>query len=179
MLRELLSFALPLIAGPVATVLVFGIVDLLRGLNNPMVNPEAAIELALVLPAYTALACIASLRISLRAKQTVQAVMLSVGLLILVGAVQSLIVQYALVSNFDLAAALFGPFSPYTSVTTLVDLPGLFTTFPEYAVESVRTRLHAFVGSFLAAALYFLILYRNYTGLVREFDMTLRKQSGA
>jgi hypothetical protein len=104
--------------------------------------------------------------------------MTAVAVLIVIGGLSSLLVYYALVYHFDLGAALFGPFSPYTMALALLDLPGLFEAAGSYASEEGQARLNALIGSAAAGALYFVIVYSLYNTMVRAFDMTIRKQTG-
>jgi ABC-type transport system involved in multi-copper enzyme maturation permease subunit len=178
-LRGLVSFAVPMLAVPVGTVLVFALVDLIRGQADVVVNVEAALYLGLLMTLFVALACVLSMRISLRSRQTVQAVMVSAGVLILGYALLSMLVNFTVVATLDEGGAFFGPISPYTAVITLVDAPGLFeNNVRDYLAAAATVRLNALGGTLLAVAAYAGLVYFHYTSMVREFDMTLRKQTG-
>ena len=57
-LRGLVSFALPLIVGPGAVLLVFGIYGMLSSNTQPAIWIESAIEVAALMVIYTAVACV-------------------------------------------------------------------------------------------------------------------------
>ncbi len=177
-LRGLVTFAMPLLAGPVIALLVFGIYGIVREDSPPAVWIETSVEIAVLLVVYTAAACVLGLYVSLNATKNVTAVMYSVGLMILGCGITSMLV-YAFVTNSGAEfGAFLAPFAPFTSIKFLVDPVELFTSRSEFVTGAVATRFAAVIGSVIAAGLYIVIIWRFYTSLVRNFDMTLRKQSG-
>jgi hypothetical protein len=74
--------------------------------------------------------------------------------------------------------AFIAPFAPFTSIMFLVHPSDLFDTAKEFRDGAAAARFAAVIGSALAAGLYTLIVWRFYGGLVRNFDMVMRKQSG-
>jgi ABC-type transport system involved in multi-copper enzyme maturation permease subunit len=177
-LRGLVSFALPLLAGPVLVLLLFGVHGIYRGASPPVVWIEVAAELAALLVIYTAVACVIALWISLTSRKNVTAVMYSVGLMILLCGVASLIF-FPLINHLGGEGGVFlAPFTPFTSIKFLIHPAPLFGTAGEFARGAVAARIAAMIGGVIAATLYTVIVWRVYTGIVRNFDMTLRKQSG-
>ncbi|MGB2987335.1 MAG: ABC transporter permease subunit [Phycisphaerae bacterium] len=177
-LRGLVSFAIPLLAGPVAVLLLFGLYGLKQADSPPAVWIETAFEAAALLVIYTALACVVGLRISLTSKKNVTAVMYSVGLMILACGVLSMI-GFPLIENLGPEGGAFvAPFTPFTSIWFLVHPSALFATPKEFAAGATLARFAALIGCVLAAGLYAAIVWNRYTALVRGFDMTVRKQSG-
>ena len=177
-LRGLVSFAMPLLAGPVIVLLMFGVYGLAGDDSPPAVWLETAIELAVLLVVYTAAACLLGLYVSLNATKNVTAVMYSVGLMILGCGVTSMLVFAFVNASGAEFGAFLAPFAPFTSIRFLVDPSELFTSRREFANGAVAVRFAALIGSAIAAGLYVVIVWRVYTSLVRNFDMTLRKQSG-
>jgi ABC-type transport system involved in multi-copper enzyme maturation permease subunit len=177
-LRGLVSFALPLLAGPVIVLLLFGIYSYLGEASPPLVWLETSLELGSLLVIYTAVACVIALWISLTSRKNVTAVMYSVGLMVVLCGVASL-VFFPLIGNLGGEGGVFlAPFTPFTAIKFLVHPAPLFGSAREFTEGLVATRIAAFLGTAFAIALYTIIVWRIYTGIVRNFDMTLRKQSG-
>ena len=179
-LRGLVSFATPLLLGPVIVLLGFGVYGLLRGGATAAVWIEVAVELGLLMVIFTACACVIGLRISLVSRKNVTAVMWSIGAMVLLCGILTAI-GVALVTNAGGAlGAFFAPFTPFTSIWYLVDPVELFDSPAEFADSSVivTTRLAALLGTAFATGVYSLVVWSIYSGLVRNFDMIVRKQSG-
>jgi ABC-type transport system involved in multi-copper enzyme maturation permease subunit len=177
-LRGLVSFAIPLLAGPVLVLLLLALHGLFRDAGQPIIWLETAPEVAALLVIYTAAACVLGLSISLRTRRNVTAVMYSVGVVILLSGVFSMI-GFALVeASGGEFGAFLAPFAPFTSVKFLVHPRALFDTASEFSQGAAAARAAALLGCTLAVGLYTFIVWRAYAFLVRSFDMTLRKQSG-
>ncbi len=116
--------------------------------------------------------------ISLKCRKNVTAVMYSIGSVILLNGVFSMI-GFALVNaSGGEFGAFLAPFAPVTSITFLVHPRALFNTAKEFSEGAAAARAWALFGSAAATAGYTFIVWRVYNSLVRNFDMTLRKQSG-
>ncbi|MBI4718944.1 MAG: ABC transporter permease subunit [Planctomycetes bacterium] len=179
-LRGLVSFAVPLLLGPVLFLLLFGIAGLGRKSPPPAVWIETAFEIAALMIIYTACACVIGLRISLISRKNVAAVMYSVGLVILLFGTASML-GFAVVRSSGGAefGALLAPFTPFTSIFYLVDPLQLFDANPkDFAAGAQAARTAAVLGSTGAAVVFAFVVWSVYTGLVRNFDMIVRKQSG-
>ena len=177
-LRGLVSFAIPLLAGPVLVLLIFGVYSLLGRATRPVVWIETVVEVAALLVVYTAFACVVGLWRSLNRKTNVAAVMHSLGLIILLCGIASLI-AFKIVGNDNRDfGAFLAAFTPFTALRYLVNPGGLFLSEKEFIASAGNVRVAAALGSAIATLLYTFIVWRLYSGLVRNFDMTLRKQSG-
>lgn len=177
-LRGLVSFAVPLLAGPVIVLLLFGIYSYIGGASPPLVWMETSIELGCLLVIYIAVACVLALWISLTSRKNVTAVMYSVGLMVVLCGVASL-VFFPLIQSLGGEGGVFlAPFTPFTAIKFLVHPSALFGSAREFSEALVAVRIAASVGTAIAIALYAVIVWRIYTGIVRNFDMTLRKQAG-
>lgn len=176
-LRGLVSFAMPLIAGPVIILIIFGVYGLTQDQSPPIVWVEVAVELSLLMLIYAAAACVLGLYVSLNSRKTVTAVMYSVGMVILAGGISSLLVWAFVTNAGGQIGAFLAPFAPFTSIKYLVNPAALFAARSEFVNAAVTTRLCLMSGTVLAVCLYVFIVWRLYTSLVRNFDMTLRKQS--
>jgi ABC-type transport system involved in multi-copper enzyme maturation permease subunit len=177
-LRGLVSFAVPLLAGPVVVLLLFGLFSLLGGASPPVVWIETALELGCLLIIYTAVACVIALWISLTSRKNVTAVMYSVGLMVVLCGVASL-VFFPLVGNLGGEGGVFlAPFTPFTAIQFLVHPAPLFGNASQFSQGLAAARIAGVLGTVIAVGLYTVIVWRIYSGIVRNFDMTLRKQSG-
>ncbi len=176
-LRGLVSFAVPFIAVPVATVALFGLTDLVRGAPTPLVAPEAFIELAAVMVVFAAFSCMIGLQTSLKCQKSAQAVMTSIGTVALIS-----FALYGCAFGLGQTSWQFGalvtPLTPFTAISVIVQ-PDLILDLPNpgqrgFAPDQVRPLV--FFGSAFSIAIYALIVAGLYKNMVRNFDMTVRKQ---
>ncbi|HSU69530.1 MAG TPA: ABC transporter permease subunit, partial [Tepidisphaeraceae bacterium] len=189
-LRGLVSFVLPLIAVPVLSVAFFVVYDLFRQFTNwddPtfrwIVFPEAVLILPAMLIIVAAFAAILGMQMSLRCRTTVMAVMLSVGIVVgLCGALGWCGYQLLQSSAGPSIGVVVGAFSPFTLLTMLVDpytyaarAFGLDSSGDPSAAATAR--IVALVFSFIAVGAYTAIVWSMYKSMVKNFDMTIRKQS--
>src|SRR5206468_8699549 len=130
-LRGLVSYVLPLVAVPIASVIVFILYDLLRftGSADPtgqwIVFPEAILILPGLLIIVTAFASILGMQLSLRCRTTVRAVMSSVGIVLGICGALGWCGYSALagIRGAGEAGLVIGAFSPFTILTVPID-PG-------------------------------------------------------
>jgi ABC-type Na+ efflux pump permease subunit len=189
-LRGLVAFVLPLVAVPVASAFIFICHDLFRWLAARDANfdwivlPEALITMPAMLIIVCAFAAILGMQMSLRCRTTVRAVMSSVG--IIVGACAAMgwcgfqVLNNAGSMPGEMTAAI-AVFSPFTLLTILID-PGGFagSAFQRSAganYDPTGARITAFIVCIVALAVYALGIWSMYKSMVKNFDMTIRKQS--
>ena len=177
-LRGLVSFAAPLLAGPVLMLLLFALIGLSRKETPPVVWIETPVELGALLVVYTALACVIGLRFSLTSKTNVSAVMSSVGLVIVLGGLASMIGLAMVDASRGEFGAFLAPFTPFTAIKFLINPAALFSNPKEFAAGASAVRVAALLGCLIAILSYAFVVWRWYVGLVRDFDMTMRKQAG-
>lgn len=177
-LRGLVSFAAPLLAAPVITVFVFSLYGLFARPRPAALWLETAVTLAALLLVYTAGACVIGLRMSLHTRKNVTAVMYSVGMVVLVGGGASGLAQAFVTAAHGEFGAFVAPFAPFTAIAYIVDPSGLFDNARDFAVRAPAARVSSLVGCTLAVAGWGFVVWSIYTSLVRNFDMTLRRQSG-
>jgi ABC-type transport system involved in multi-copper enzyme maturation permease subunit len=178
MLRGLVSLVLPLIAVPAATLVLFLLAALFRAQWDEVLQWLGALVcLPLLLVAYSSLAAMVGLQFSLLLKRTVQAVMMSTG--VVVGTATLLSGCGLVVANASAQlAAVAYPFAPFQAFTALVHPEALSLAPLRPGSGAVATlRLLALCGSLLAAALYFGLTFSVYRSMVRGFDMTVRRQT--
>lgn len=175
-LRGLVTFTLPLIAIPTVTVLAFGVHGLFVDTGLAVVPIEAAAEIALLLIVYAAGACMWGLHMSLHSKRTVQAVMVSVGGVVVVSLIATLVCEQIITTSFRVGATV-APFTPFTGVRTLVNPIRLFGSPAELANGYNTFRVHAAVGCAITVVLYAMVAAGVYKSMVRNFDMIVRRQS--
>ncbi|MFH0983161.1 MAG: ABC transporter permease subunit [Planctomycetota bacterium] len=176
-LRGLVSFTVPPLCVPVASLFVFGAYDWVAGTRVPTVSIEVWLELAVLMLAYAALACMLGLHFSLRIQQTVKAVMVSVGVMTLICLI-AWTVAGAIIANVDAGGAFLAAFTPFNAISVLVNPADLFNTSNELAAHLGEVRSFALVGTLIAAAVVCGIVAGMYKSMVRNFDMIVRKQSG-
>jgi len=177
-LRGLVSFCAPMLVGPVVVLLLIAIHGLLVSGPGAGIWLESSIELAVLMLIYTGLACVVALQISLKSHSNMMAVMSSMGTMLLLFGLVS-VVGYAIVNAAgEEVGAFFAPFSPYTAVVFLVDPSGLFISGTSFTGHEIPTRVTMFIGSVFAAGAYAAIVFSLYRSLVRNFDMIVRRQSG-
>ena len=187
-LRGLVSFVLPLVAVPVGSVLLFVLYDLARrlgGWDDPAfewtVFPEAVALLPAMLVIVSAFAAILGMQMSLRCRTTVMAVMSSVGVVVGVCALMGWC-GYSLLKPdtrggggwFALAA---GSFSPFTLMQMLIAPSTTGGNYAEITSDDMTGRVEIIFFTLFAVGAYTAIVWSMYTSMVRNFDMTIRKQS--
>ena len=178
MLRGLVSFAVPLIAVPTVTLVVFTVVGFFSSDSNPQViTPEACLLAPLLMVAYCALAAMVGLQFSLISKKTVQAVMLSTA--VVLGASGLLwACGLAMGTVGAVVSSVVLPFTPFPAMQALVDYQHAFDSAGQASqAELVSARVTRIVFSLVAAATYLGVTYSLYKNMVRGFDMTVRRQS--
>jgi ABC-type transport system involved in multi-copper enzyme maturation permease subunit len=177
-LRGLVSFVAPLLIVPVAALTAFGLLGHRHGEGQPTVWIECAIELAALMTLYTAGACVIGLKISMTARKNVVSVMYSVGTVVLICVVLWGIGYGIVTSVGGEFAAFFMPFSPFSAIVYLTNPVELFDSVREFQERASSARFAATIGSALAVIVVAAIVWSSYSGLVRGFDMTMRKQTG-
>jgi ABC-type transport system involved in multi-copper enzyme maturation permease subunit len=186
-LRGLVSFVLPLVAVPVISVILFVIYDIIRSLGGSdpnfrwIVFPEAMVVMPPTLIILAAFASIVGMQLSLRCRTTVRAVMASVGA---VGGISALLVGCGAVllrspGTDNGLHFIFSGFSPFTLIALLIDpytmADQVFITADPDAARGAR--IFMFISAFVATAGYAAIVWAMYKSMVKNFDMTIRKQS--
>lgn len=174
-LRGLVTFTVPLIDIPTVTVLLLGLHGLITGADQPVVPIEAALEIALLMTAYSAAACMFGLTISLHSRHTVRAVMVSVGIVAVICLLLTLIAGTVVEGR---GGAFVAPFTPFTGVRTLTNPVLLFDSAAALQKSYRDVRLWMAVGSGVAVAVYLLGVAGGYKSMVRNFDMIMRRQAG-
>ena len=186
-LRGLVSYVLPLVAVPVVSAMIFIFHDILRLMASPhddpsfqwIVFPEAVLILPGLLIIVAAFASIVGMQMSLRCRTTVRAVMSSVG--IVLGACGALAwcggaaLDGLRAGEMSLAV---GSFSPFTVLTVLID-PVRFggRLFQPGSADPVTARWIVLILSWVATGGYALLVWTMYKSMVKNFDMTIRRQS--
>jgi ABC-type transport system involved in multi-copper enzyme maturation permease subunit len=187
-LRGLVAFVLPLLAVPVASSFIFIVHDLVRWLAARddkfqwIVFPEAILMMPAMLIIVCAFAAILGMQMSLRCRTTVRAVMSSVGIVVGACAALGWCGFTVLQSNTppELAAAI-GAFSPFTLLTLLIDPYQIagngFNPNAPTSYDPSGVRVVAFIVCAVAIAVYAMGIWSMYKSMVKNFDMTIRRQS--
>jgi ABC-type transport system involved in multi-copper enzyme maturation permease subunit len=187
-LSGLVGFVLPLIAVPVLSSFLFIAHDLLRWLAMHdesfqwIVFPEALVMMPAMLIIVCAFAAILGMQMSLRCRTTVRAVMSSVG--IVVGACAALgWCGYQILSSRNMSPEIavgIGTFSPFTLLTILIDpYDWAGQAFDHNAgsnYDPQGARVVAFVVCVIVISAYTAAVWSMYKSMVKNFDMTIRRQ---
>jgi ABC-type transport system involved in multi-copper enzyme maturation permease subunit len=187
-LRGLVSFVMPLVAVPVASCAIFILYDSYRLMSSNdvrfrwIVFPEAIIVMPGTLIIVAAFASILGMQMSLRCRTTVRAVMSSVG--IMLGACGALgwcgyqILTSGRGADNSVMLAL-SSFSPFTVMMLLIDpwqTAGRVFDVNNPA-EVIGSRWLVFIVAWIANGAYALAVWTMYKSMVKNFDMTIRRQS--
>jgi hypothetical protein len=155
---------------------MFVVVDLLRP-GPDVTSIEAVVLVPALMIVFASLAAMVGVHFSLQYKKTVQAVMAATTAVFL-GAGLLTGCGFALTnSQAPLAAALL-PFTPYPAMQALADYQSLFgTTGQPSSGDLTQVRVVRFVSALISGAAYSVAAFSVYNNLVRNFDMTVRRQS--
>lgn len=186
-LRGLVSFVLPLVAVPVLSVFIFVVYDIIRlmGGSDPafqwIVFPEAVLVMPPTLVIMAAFASIVGMQLSLRCRTTVRAVMSSVGVVagicVVLAGCGSILLSNVRGSEGALHL-IFTGFSPFTILTILIDPYTMADrVFGPGSTAGGEARVFMFVSGFAATAAYAAVVWMMYKSMVKNFDMTIRRQS--
>jgi ABC-type transport system involved in multi-copper enzyme maturation permease subunit len=186
-LRGLVSFVLPLVAVPAVSCVMFVIADIMRMLNNDslfnwLVLPEAVVLIPLTLIIVSAFAGILGMQMSLRCRTTVRAVMGSVGIMLAIcGALAWCGLGFVSTSrgdtgNLSLAFSSFSPFALMAILIAPYDYGGRVFENND-PVDVFTARMVMLVFGLVATGVYAAIVWSMYKSMVKNFDMTIRKQS--
>jgi ABC-type transport system involved in multi-copper enzyme maturation permease subunit len=187
-LRGLVSFVLPLIMVPVASALLFIVYDFWRRMtfwDDPnfkwIVLPEAVLLMPGMLIIVTAFAAIVGMQMSLRCRTTVTAVMTSVGIVVGVCAALGWCGYTVLSGSGNEIGVVIGSFSPFTILTILIDpyqfAGGVFNPNPGQVDNSAGARFLMCAFTVVAVGAYTAVVWSMYRSMVKNFDMTIRRQS--
>ncbi len=179
-LRGLVSFTLPLLAAPAATVLVMALADFALARKTPAAWPEAVLVVPFLMLVYAAFACMLGLHMSLKCRTSVQAVLAAVGLLVALAFGLGLCALGVFGGGPELAG-LLGPLTFVTSIYLALNPEHLHAGSGFAGVGAagniVATRTVIVVGTVIAAGLYAAIAIGVYRTIIRNFDFVIRKQS--
>ncbi|MGN6625295.1 MAG: ABC transporter permease, partial [Tepidisphaeraceae bacterium] len=182
----LLGFVLPLVIVPALSVAMFVIADAVKWILSGdtsgqwLVWPEAILLLPLVMMILAAFATVVGMQMSLRNRTTVRAVMSSLGIVI---GCMALLGWCGYTANGNAIGALsvaITAFSPLGVVATMI-YPDVFggtalrSGSGAISVGEARLLLAGF--TLVAIALYSGAIWTLYQSMVKNFDMTIRRQS--
>ena len=182
-LRGLVSYVLPLVAVPVASAFIFVLCDVIRFAKDPtgdwIVFPEAILILPGLLIIVAAFASILGMQMSLRCRTTVRAVMSSVGIVLGICGALGWCGYSALagIRGAGEAGLVVGSFSPFTILTVLIDPGSYGGRLFAPGGDPGTGRVIVLIFSWIATGAYTLLVWTMYKSMVKNFDMTIRKQS--
>lgn len=195
-LRGIVSFLIPMMAVPIATVALLAGYALLGGLGVskgvsesvavgagrvevPIVLAEGALFLPLILVPFVAFCVMVGLNWSLKSKGTIGSVIAAVGVIAAVLSVVSLC-AFQMGSKLDMVGPFFTGFSPVTTTLAIF--------YPEEAMREAMAqsvgsaRMALAIGSVSGAIGYALVVAAIHRAMLgpegRSFDRTVRKLAG-
>jgi hypothetical protein len=140
----------------------------------PVVLPEAAIEVTLVLVAFVAFCVMVGLQWSIKSKGTIGSVIAAFGVVVLVGGTLG-ICGAASGQSIPVVGAVITALSP-VNLTLAAVAPERVLWGGSADLSGARTGLA--VGSVLAAAAYFGAVFGMHASMKRTFMMTVRRLAG-
>lgn len=182
-LRGLVSFVIPLIMIPAASCAMFVLHDIFQGSSstpqdaNPWIMlPESIFIIPLMLVGVTALASLIGMHLSLRLRKTTLAVMISI---VIVGGLCAALSAcgYGMLNGSESTLGVaIAAFSPFTLVQLLSDPENFASRFLfNNSMADLRTILITLWV--IATALNVLWIWLLYRSMVKNFDMTIRRQA--
>ena len=193
-LRGLIQYLLPMIAVPVATMALLAIYISTNGLGKggvfvsypnpleagnfppmPIVLPEGAIVLPLVLATFVAFCVMVGLHWSIRSRGTIGSVIAAVFVVLTVAGVLSLC-GVATGHNLSVVGGVIATFSPINVMFALIYPADTIPSALQGGVAPGRVSL--IVGSLITAIGYSLAVYAMHTNMKRSFMMTVRRLAG-
>lgn len=187
-LRGLVVFALPMIAVPIASVLLFIVYDFFNSGGGASetwtVFPEALLALPPMFIVSAALAAMLGMHMSLVCRKTVAAVMSSAA--IVAGACGTMAwIGFEITTSASSSAAniscAIASFSPFTLPMLLIDpystAVSAFDPASASTADMKMTRLVILLFALIASGVYSAIVLGMYHSMVKNFDMTIRRQA--
>ncbi len=193
-LRGLIQFLVPLLLVPTVTLVLLCAYVLADGFGRgaeirvtpagtagppiavPIVLPEAAVTLPLVLLPFIAVCVMIGLHWSVKSKGTIGSVIAAVAVTLVLSGVVGFCGAVS-GSNMPVVGAVFTATGPLNLLWASV-LPA--QTIPKsIADDPAKGRIALAIGAVIAATLYGLIVYALHTQIKRNFMMTVRRLAGA
>jgi ABC-type transport system involved in multi-copper enzyme maturation permease subunit len=191
-LKGLIQFLVPMMLVPIITMLLLSLYVMSGGLGReggamatatiaatpvtlPLVLPEGALALPLVLVPFVAFSVMVGLQWSIKSKGTIGAVTAAVGIVLAVAGVISLC-GLASGGGMGVLGGVLNAFSPATLLFAIV--------YPADAIPSAlgsgigAGRVSLVIGAVIAAAVYGALVYGMHTNIKRTFMMTVRRLAG-
>jgi len=195
-LRGLIQFLLPMLCVPVGTLIIVGFYVLVGGFGNtaveanvswgmaaaplPVMFPEGAIALPLVLVPFIAFCVMVGLQWSIKSKGTIGSVVAAVGIVIAVAGVIGLCGAFG-GQQMSVFGAVLNAFNPINLVISIVS-PHII--IPDALGSSgtrgdvFQARIALMIGAVIAGVVFIMIVYGMHTNMRRTFHMTVRKLAG-
>jgi ABC-type Na+ efflux pump permease subunit len=181
----MVNFMLPLVAVPVISAAIFVVTDGFRWIvgRDPYVEwlvlPESVVLMPLVLVIVVAFATVIGMQMSLRNRTTVRAVMSSLGIVIGLLAMLGWCGQVTLDSRTFQITSAVNAFSPLGVIAFLVYPDQFGGQVWDYndPDDVFQSRIILIMFTLVAVTLYASAIWSLYKSMVKNFDMTIRRQS--
>lgn len=190
-LRGLVQYLLPLIAVPCVTLAIAALYVVTNGFGSgadltvmedvrtikvptPLILPEAAFALPLVLFSFTALCVMIGLQWSVKSKGTIGSVVAATGVVIVIAGSIGLC-GWSTGGNIPYGGAVISAASPLNLVIAAIE-PG--QAISESLESPAGRRWSILGGAVIASVLYWAIVYGLHASIQSNFMMTVRRLSG-
>lgn len=193
-LRGLVSFLSLLIAVPIlstAMVSLYTLIGTMAGwptaqfthaqaggtgtIRDDLILLEAPILMAIMLVPFVAVCVMVGMQWSIKSRGVLGAVIVSI---IILGAFMLItgFCGFSAAENIPVVGAVINCFSPTTNVLMILDP---WARVDHFTASTASGRVVLFMGACIAAGGYSVVVYAMLGGIVRTFDQTVRKLSGA
>lgn len=192
-LRGLIQYLLPMIIVPLSTLALVAIYVLADGFGAPqgvmvqeriesstsivkvpLLLPEVALAMPLVLAPFVAFCVMIGLQWSIKTKGTIGSVVGAVGVAVALASIPG-VCGYALGRTVPVVGAVFTAFNPINVLAASIN-PGDF--IGPTIEEGAGARSSLVVGAAIAAGVYGAIVVAMHTSMKKSFMMTVRKLAG-
>lgn len=196
-LRGLVAYLTPMMAVPVATLLIAGLYVLTGGMGGagavsvsstaaglpaavsaPLVLPEAGLLAAVLVAPFMAFCVMVGLQWSLKSKGTLGSVVGTVGVVGVVAGVVGLC-GWGAGSDIAVLGPVLAGLSPASLVYALIHpVEGMRETISNGGADLTSPRIALMIGSVVGGLSYVGIVYGIHANMVRTFDFTVRRLAG-
>jgi ABC-type transport system involved in multi-copper enzyme maturation permease subunit len=194
-IRGLITFLLPLTAVPVLTAAFVSLYMLTGGLGDPsavttvraligttsadvpLILPELALILPVILIPFLAFCIVIGLQWSLKSKGTIGAVVGAVGVLGITLATLG-VCGWQAASSIAILGPALAAFTPFSATWPLVNPATGFSGILDTLADLTSARLFLAFGALAAAGAYLALVAAIRASMVRTFDVTTRRLAG-